>query len=150
MLNDYRRNIGYSAVAAGLIVVVINAIQGDVVPATIFLALAALLFALVAWWTAPSRGGPHTSHTAAQAAAGDDDVIVYWRPGCVYCDRLKLGLGGARDDVSWVNVLRDPEGADFVRTYHNGNRTVPTVVTGAGELIEASPAAITAQLATAS
>ena len=64
MLNDYRRNIGVSAVLAGLIVVVINYIQGDVVFATILLVLLGLLLGLLLWWTRPSRGGPHISHAA--------------------------------------------------------------------------------------
>lgn len=149
MLNDYRRNIGVSAVLAGLIVVVINFIQGDSVFATVLLVMLAFLLSLLLWWTRPSRGGPHVSHAAAQAAAGDGDVIVYWRPGCRYCDRLKLGLGGTRHDVLWVNILRDPEAAEFVANHHDGNQTVPTAVTGAGEMINATAAAIKAQLGAA-
>lgn len=78
---DYRQWFGASGVLAGLIVVVINFIQGDTVFATILLVLLGLLLGLLIWWTRPSRGGPHISHAAAQAAAGDGDVIVYWRPG---------------------------------------------------------------------
>jgi hypothetical protein len=78
---DYRRWIGVSAVMAGLIVVVINLIQGDLVFAIILLVLLGLLLGLLLWWTRPGRGGAHTSHAAAQAAAGDGDVILYWRPG---------------------------------------------------------------------
>ena len=78
---DYRQWFGASGVLAGLIVVVINFIQGDTVFATILLVLLGLLLGLFIWWTRPSRGGPHISHAAAQAAAGDGDVIVYWRPG---------------------------------------------------------------------
>ncbi|MCP5032403.1 MAG: hypothetical protein GY939_11405 [Actinomycetia bacterium] len=147
---DYRQWIGASGVMAGLVVVVINYTQGDVVFATILLVLVGLLFGLLVWWTRPSRGGPHISHAAAQAAAGDGDVILYWRPGCIYCDRLKLGLGSARHDVSWVNILKDSEAAEFVTTYRDGNETVPTAVTGAGEMIDATPAAIKAQLGAAS
>ena len=77
---DYRLWIGVSAILAGLIVVVIGFIQGDVVFATILLVVLGLLLGLLLWWTRPS-GGPHISHAAAQAAAGDGDVIVYWTPG---------------------------------------------------------------------
>ena len=66
---------------AGLVVVVINYIQGDMVFATVLLALLGLLAGLLFWSTRPNRGGPHVSHAAAQAAAGDGDVILYWRPG---------------------------------------------------------------------
>ena len=64
----------------------------------------------------------------------------------MFCDRLKLGLGSARHDVSWVNILKDSEAAAFVSTYRDGNKTVPTAVTGAGKMIDATPAAIKAQL----
>ena len=78
---DYRRWIGVSGLMAGLVVVVINYVQGDVVFATILLVLLGVLLGLLLWWTRPGRGGAHISHAAAQAAAGDGDVIVYWRPG---------------------------------------------------------------------
>jgi hypothetical protein len=81
MWNDYRQRIGLSGILAGLVTVVVNYIQGDVVFATILLVLVGLLFGLLRWWTRPSRGGPHISHTEAQAAAGGGDVILYWRPG---------------------------------------------------------------------
>ena len=131
---------------AGLVAVAINYAQGDVALATTLLvALVALLGALLRW-TRPDRGGLHVDHAAAQAAAADHDVIVYWRPGCIFCDRLKLGLGDTRDEVSWVNIARDPDGAAFVAAQHDGNETIPTVVTGAGDLVPATPAAIRAQL----
>ena len=60
MLNDYRHNIGVSAILAGLIVVIINYIQGDVVFATILLAVLALLSGLLFWWLRSGRGRcPH-------------------------------------------------------------------------------------------
>lgn len=147
---DYRKWIGASGVMAGLIVVAVNFLQGDTAFATILLVLLGLLLGLLVWWTRPSRDDAHVSHAVAQSAAGDDDVIVYWRPGCIYCDRLKLGLGSFRHDVSWVNILKDPEAAEFVTTCRDGNKTVPTAVTGAGEMIDATPAAIKAQLGAAS
>ena len=144
---DYRLWIGVSGILSGLIVVVVNFIQGDVVPATILLLVLGVMLAVLLWWTRPNRGGLHISHASARAATNDDDVIVYWRPGCVFCDRLKLGLRQMRDDLTWVNIARDPEAAEFVAGHHNGNEVVPTVVTGAGALLDPTPAAIEAQLA---
>ena len=146
VLKDYRRNIGVSAVLAGLTVVVINYIEGDLYFATVLLLLLLLLLSTLLWWTQPGRSGPHLSHAAAQAAAGDGDVIVYWRPGCRHCDRLMRGLGRARRDVLWVDITRDSAAGDFVATLHDGDRTVPTAVTGAGKGIEATAAAIKARL----
>jgi hypothetical protein len=78
---DYRRWIGVSAVMAGLIVVGINLIQGDVVFAIILLVLLGVLLGVLLRWTRPGHGGAHISHAAAQAAAENGDVILYWRPG---------------------------------------------------------------------
>lgn len=40
-----------------------------------------VVFSVLAWWSWPSRAGRHAPHAEAQAAASDDDIIVYWRPG---------------------------------------------------------------------
>lgn len=80
-ISDYRKAVGGSAIVSGLIVVVIQYVQGEVLIGSIVLAGATVGAALLVWWTRPGGGGLHMSHAAAQAAAGDDDVIVYWRPG---------------------------------------------------------------------
>jgi len=143
---DYRLWLGISALLAGVIVAFINVAQGDVVFATIVLGAIAVLFPALIWLTQPSRSGPHISHAAAQAAERDHGIIIYWRPGCVFCDRLKLGLGRDRHHVSWVNIARDTEAAEYVAAHHNGDEQVPTAATGPGTLIEATPAAIRVHL----
>lgn len=148
MTTDYRAWIGVSGTLSGLTVVVINYRQGDRAFASILLTLLGLLVCWLIWWTRARRGGPHLSHAAAQAAASDGDVIIYWRPGCIHCDRLKLGLGTLRHDVLWVDISRDVDASEFVAGYHNGVETVPTAVTGAGGMIDATSASIKAQLGT--
>lgn len=64
-------------VAAGTVAIVVNYAQGNIVFATVLV----VVFALIAWWSWPGRNGAHVSHVDAQANTGDDDVIVYWRPG---------------------------------------------------------------------
>ena len=66
-----------AVVAAGAAAVAVNARDGNVVFAAVLLAV----FAVVGWWSWPGRPGSHLTHAEAQAGAGDDDVIVYWRPG---------------------------------------------------------------------
>ncbi len=61
-----------------------------------------------------------------------------------------MGLGSARSQVSWVNIWQDPEAARFVADRRNGNETVPTAVTGAGEMVEAEAETIKAHLASSS
>ncbi|MDG3009140.1 NrdH-redoxin [Rhodococcus sp. D2-41] len=56
------------------------------------------------------------------------EVTVYWRPGCMYCMRLRatLRLHGLRPAMR--NIWQDQEAAAFVRSVADGNETVPTVV----------------------
>jgi len=46
-----------------------------------------------------------------------------------------------------VNIWIDPDAAAFVTEYRDGNETVPTAITGAGEMLEATPRALKAYLA---
>jgi glutaredoxin len=130
-------------VVTGVVVIAMSAADGSWISAAVLLTLLAAL----AWWAWPARRGRHMSHQEAQAAAGDGDVIVYWRPGCTYCTRLQLRLRGVGRDVSWVNIWQDPEAAAFVASQWDGNETVPTAVTGAGAMIPATADSIRTQLA---
>lgn len=96
-----------------------------------------------AWWVSPLRRGRHTGHVQAHERAADDDVIAYWKPGCRYCSRLMRGLGDRIDQVIWVNTNVDNEAAAYVASLNAGNVLTPTVVTGAGRQIEATPDAVT-------
>ncbi|MFF4692857.1 glutaredoxin domain-containing protein [Streptomyces sp. NPDC001307] len=65
---------------------------------------------------------------AQRRSAVDGRPVVYWRPGCTYCMRLRIRLGRSARQLHWVNIWRDPAGAAAVRAVNNGNETVPTVV----------------------
>ncbi len=56
------------------------------------------------------------------------NVIIYHRPGCSFCARMKMSLRDVADKAVWVDIWEDPEAAEFVRSVNNGNETVPTVV----------------------
>lgn len=80
-------------------------------------------------WVAPWRGGRTTTHQEVLAMPeSEKSVVIYWRPGCGFCQRLKghLGKDGAR--ATWVNIWQDDEAAAYVRSVNDGNETVPTVV----------------------
>ena len=79
---------------------------------------------------------------ARQRAAGEGRPIVYWRPGCQYCLRLRLRLLGRARHASWVNIWRDPDGAAAVREVAGGNETVPTVVLEGAAHVNPSPAMV--------
>ncbi|MFJ8924843.1 Glutaredoxin [Streptomyces sp. LamerLS-316] len=64
---------------------------------------------------------------ARRRSAADGRPVVYWRPGCKYCIRLRFRLGRSARQVYWVDIWRDPDGAAAVREVNGGNETVPTV-----------------------
>ncbi|MFI8322760.1 glutaredoxin domain-containing protein [Streptomyces sp. NPDC085529] len=69
-----------------------------------------------------------TSAEAVRRSESDGRPVVYWRPGCQYCVRLRVRLGGRARRAHWVNIWRDPEAAAAVRAVNDGNETVPTVL----------------------
>ena len=103
-----------------------------------------------------SRGGPSTSGTDTNAvtiksqryttprdsARGDDaarkpwqslsmnSATVYWRHGCPFCLKLRLGLRLTRTPHQLVNVREDPEASAFVKRHNGGDEVVPTVAVG--------------------
>lgn len=110
---------------------------GDVLAAVVV----AVLLVLLAWLVSPAL--PPRSISAASAlqrAAADGRPIVYWRPGCVFCIRLRLSLGRKAFRVHWVNIWHDGEGAAVVRGITGGDETVPTVVpAGAAGVVNPDP-----------
>jgi mycoredoxin len=81
------------------------------------------------WWLSPWQGGRTVGHAEATALpASERPVVIYWRPGCAYCARLRAGLGRAGRRALWVNIWQDAAAAAFVRGVNDGNETVPTVV----------------------
>lgn len=81
------------------------------------------------YWLSPWQGGRSLRHREVLAMSENErEVVVYWRPGCQYCMRLKSSLGDLREKALWVNIWQDDEAAAFVRSVNDGNETVPTVV----------------------
>lgn len=76
---------------------------------------------------------------AQQCSARDGRPIVYWRPGCQYCVRLRLRLGRAARGAYWVNIWSDPAGAAAVRAITGGDETVPTVVANGESVVNPEP-----------
>ncbi|MFF5028701.1 glutaredoxin domain-containing protein [Streptomyces collinus] len=83
---------------------------------------------------------------ARERSASDGRPVVYWRPGCTYCLRLRLRLGRSARQLHWVDIWRDPAGAAAVRAANDGNETVPTVVVAGRPHTNPDPAWVRAQL----
>ncbi|GAA3654209.1 hypothetical protein GCM10022224_016460 [Nonomuraea antimicrobica] len=84
---------------------------------------------------------------ARRRSAADGRPIVYWRPGCKYCLRLRLRLGRSAGRLHWVDIWRDPDGAATVRAANDGDETVPTVVVAGRPHVNPDPRWVRAQLA---
>lgn len=126
-----------SAVAAGLI------LRGDpgaaVAPLLGFVVLAGVHSPLV---FPRSIGAPE----AQRRSAVDGRPVVFWRPGCRYCLRLRFRLGRSARRLHWVNIWRDPAGAAAVRAANAGDETVPTVFVAGRPHVNPDPAWVREQL----
>ncbi|MDO5710246.1 MAG: glutaredoxin domain-containing protein, partial [Micrococcales bacterium] len=99
-------------------------------------ALVALL--LLAYLLSPFRPISGWTHWRAQERlVRHESAVVYWRPGCRHCLRLRLHLARARlgKRVSWVDIWADPEGAAYVRDLNEGSEIVPTVILPDGSAV---------------
>ncbi|MEU9225929.1 glutaredoxin domain-containing protein [Streptomyces massasporeus] len=83
---------------------------------------------------------------AERRSAADGRPVVYWRPGCQYCLRLRVRLGRDARRVHWVDIWRDPAGAAVVRAANQGDETVPTVVVAGRAHTNPDPAWVREQL----
>ncbi|GAA1370798.1 glutaredoxin family protein [Catellatospora chokoriensis] len=84
---------------------------------------------------------------AQRRSAADGRPIIYWRPGCQFCLRLRIRLGAAGRRAHWVDIWRDPEGAAAVRAVTGGDETVPTVVVAGQPHVNPDPGWLRGQLA---
>lgn len=90
-----------------------------------YLVVLALLALLVSPLVFPQ---PLTAAEAQRRSAADGRAIIYWRPGCPFCLRLRATLAGEARQAYWVDIWKDPEAAAAVRAVADGNETVPTVI----------------------
>ena len=67
-----------------------------------------------------------------------DEVVIYWRPDCVFCLDLLLRLRWTRLRYRKVDIRKDPGAKAFVRSVAGGNETVPTVVVAGRALVNPS------------
>lgn len=106
---------GLVLVAAGAAVVVrlVRGEPGEALVAALAGLLAVVLLSPLAFPRRPDR---------------DHAVTVYYRPGCLYCLRLRAALGARAGRARWVDIWADPEAAAYVRSVNGGDETVPTVV----------------------
>jgi mycoredoxin len=124
---------------AGIVLAVVSWAGGSAGGAVTQLVLFAVLAAVFSPLAFPRS-------TSAVEAARAGKPIIYWRPGCQYCLRLRLTLLGAARGASWVNIWTDPDAAAAVRAVADGNETVPTVVVDGESRVNPAPRWVRARL----
>ncbi|MCX4564574.1 glutaredoxin domain-containing protein [Streptomyces phaeochromogenes] len=70
--------------------------------------------------------------------AKKDGIVVYWRPGCPFCLKLRIQLWFVRLRHTTVNIRQDSVAADFVRSVADGYETVPTVTVAGRPIVNPS------------
>jgi glutaredoxin len=126
-----------SACASGLV------LTGSTGAAAVLL----LVFLLLAFTHSPLVfPRPVGALEAERRSAADGRPVVYWRPGCTYCLRLRIRLGREARRLHWVDIWRDPAGAAVVRAANQGDETVPTVVVEGRPHTNPDPAWVREQL----
>ncbi|GAB3703741.1 glutaredoxin family protein [Mariniluteicoccus flavus] len=91
------------------------------------LVYAAILLPL-AWVVSPLFFPRRTPYAVARRHP--ERVTIFFRPGCVFCVRLRLGLRNIARKAQWVDIWADPDAAAHVRDLNRGDELVPTVVVG--------------------
>lgn len=116
----------WAPILVGGIVFAFSISNWRVTPMSVLVSLCVLL---VSWWMSPLNGGKSRTHAElSDLPDAERRVVIYWRPGCMFCQRLKGALRDEGKEAIWINIWQDDEGAAFVRSVNDGNETVPTVV----------------------
>lgn len=78
------------------------------------------------WWGGRSARFSEVANSNGRHGTG---VVIYWRPGCPHCARLRRRLKKAGSSgVTWVNIWQDPDAAAYVRNVNKGDEVVLTVI----------------------
>lgn len=86
------------------------------------------------------------SDDASRVSATEKSVpLIYWRPGCIFCLRLRVALLLRGKKAVWTNIRADAAAAARVRSVNDGNETVPTVFVGTGHRTNPSPSWVAQQ-----
>jgi DNA-binding transcriptional LysR family regulator len=73
-------------------------------------------------------------------------VVVYWRPGCGFCQALMWELGRMGITFEQRNIWEDDSAAAFVRSVARGHETVPTVAVGPAVMVNPEATSVLAAL----
>lgn len=114
------------------------------VASSIVIMVLVVVFLLVL--TTPVLYPRSVSDDASRVAATEKSVpLIYWRPGCIFCLRLRVALLLRGKKAVWTNIRADAAAAARVRSVNDGNETVPTVFVGTEHRTNPSPSWVAQQ-----
>ncbi|XKK58995.1 hypothetical protein HFP71_22960 [Streptomyces sp. ARC32] len=119
-------------------------VQGRIGTGIVLLLVFVLLAVLISPVVFPRSVG---AVEAQRRSAVDGRPVVFWRPGCAYCMRLRIRLGRKARGLYWVDIWRDEDGAELVRGVNDGNETVPTLLVAGRAHTNPDPAWVREQVA---
>ncbi|WP_345963236.1 glutaredoxin domain-containing protein [Streptomyces sp. BRB040] len=119
-------------------------VQGRIGTGIVLLLVFVLLAVLISPLVFPRSVG---AVEAQRRSAVDGRPVVFWRPGCAYCMRLRIRLGRKARRLYWVDIWRDEDGAELVRGVNDGNETVPTLLVAGRSHTNPDPAWVREQVA---
>jgi mycoredoxin len=131
-----------SASLTGVAVLVLSTDWAEVGSAVVSAILLVLAWLVSPWFYPRSR----SDGAARNDAAAADVPLVYWRPGCFYCLRLRLVLGRIGIKAVWVDVSRDGDASARVRSVNGGDETVPTVFVRGSAWTNPAPTSVRREL----
>lgn len=75
--------------------------------------------------------------TDADSTRARQGITVYATSWCPYCHSARRTLDQAGVPYSWVDIEEHPEAVRRVMEINDGDRTVPTIVLGQGQILVA-------------
>lgn len=113
---------------AGIVFLVWGSLRTDVI-----VIVAGLVMLWMMWRHLPQLRVRSRPMAGARAHVEAGGVVVFWRPGCMYCMALIRHLDPAqRDAAYWVNIWTEPDAVPVLGRLHEGrdghpHEAVPTV-----------------------
>ncbi len=65
---------------------------------------------------------------ALERATAGRAPLVFWKPGCIHCIRLRVAVGRDGRRMSWIDSSVDQRAEAIVRSKNGGDHTTPTVM----------------------
>ncbi|MDZ7929846.1 MAG: glutaredoxin domain-containing protein [Rhodococcus sp. (in: high G+C Gram-positive bacteria)] len=149
------RSVKYFGIAALGSVAGFALVNFGNIASSIVVMVLAFVFLLVL--TTPVLYPSSLSDGASRNQASERSVpLIYWRPGCIFCLRLRVALLLRGKKAVWMNIRKDPAGVEpaerpfnaaaaRVRSVNDGNETVPTVFVGSEHRTNPNPSWVLAQ-----